>query len=94
MTAFRSNNVPLTQLLTLGSDGPNVNKSIWREMEQKTREVYPGFQGLVDATFTLFTTVLVRAWASMEKTLNNSSLTCKAFPNTQLLAEKTTESCS
>ena len=48
MSAFRSDNVPLTQLLTLGSDGPNVNKTIWREMEQKIREVYPGFQGLVD----------------------------------------------
>lgn len=39
MSAFRSNNVPLTQLLTLGSDGPNINKTIWREMEQKIREV-------------------------------------------------------
>ena len=48
MSAFRSDNVPLTQMLTLGSDGPNVNKTIWREMEQKIREVYPGFQGLVD----------------------------------------------
>ena len=47
MSAFRSDNVPLTQLLTLGSDGPNVNKTIWREMEQTIREVYPGFQGLV-----------------------------------------------
>ena len=89
MSAFRSDNVPLTQLLTLGSDERNVNKTIWREMEQKIREVY---QGLVDATFTFFTTVLVRAWESMEKTLNNSSLTCKVFPNTQLLAEKTTGS--
>ena len=48
MSAFRSDNVPLAQLLTLGSDGPNVNKTIWREMEQKIQEVYPGFQGLVD----------------------------------------------
>jgi len=48
MSTFRSDDVPLTQLLTLGSDGPNVNKTIWREMEQKIREVYPGFQGLVD----------------------------------------------
>ena len=46
--ALRSNNVPLTQLLTLGSDGPNVNKTIWREMEEKIWEVYPGFQELVD----------------------------------------------
>ncbi|KAK2549148.1 hypothetical protein P5673_030524 [Acropora cervicornis] len=48
MSAFRSDNVPLTQLLTVGSGGPNVNKTIWREMEQKIWEVYPGFQGLVD----------------------------------------------
>ena len=40
MSAFRSDSVPLTQLLTLGSDGPNVNKTIWREMEQKIWEVY------------------------------------------------------
>ncbi|PFX13024.1 hypothetical protein AWC38_SpisGene22936 [Stylophora pistillata] len=48
MSTFRSDDVPLTQLLTLGSDGPNVNRTIWREMEKKIREVYPGFQGLVD----------------------------------------------
>lgn len=47
MSAFRSDNVSLTQLLTLGSDGPNVNKTIWREMEQTIWEVYTGFQGLV-----------------------------------------------
>ena len=47
MSAFRSDNVPLTQLLTLGSDGPSVYKTIWREMEQTIREVYPGFRGLV-----------------------------------------------
>ena len=64
-------------------------------MEQKIREVYPGFQGLVDVgtflPFKLCTTVLVRAWTRMEKMLNNSSLIGKAFSNTQLLAEKTTE---
>ena len=37
-SAFRSDNVPLTQLLTLGSDGPNVIKTIWKEMEQKIRK--------------------------------------------------------
>lgn len=97
MSTFRSDDVPLTQLLTLGSDGPNVNKTIWREMEQKIREVYPGFQGLVDVgtcNIQLFTTVLVRGWTSMEKMLSNSSLTCTAFLNTQLLAEKTSGSCS
>ena len=48
MSAFRSDNVPLTQLLTPGSNGPNGSKTIWREMKQKIREVYSGFQGLVD----------------------------------------------
>ena len=50
VSAFRSDNVPLTQLLTLGSDRPNVNKTIWRKMEQKIRKVYPGFQGLADVS--------------------------------------------
>ena len=39
MSAFRSDKVPLTQLLTLGSDGPNVNKTIWREMKQTIRDI-------------------------------------------------------
>ena len=48
MSAFKNDNVPVPQLLTLGSDGPNVNKTIWRELEQKIRRASPDFQGFVD----------------------------------------------
>ena len=48
MSAFKNDNVPVPQLLTLGSDGPNVNKTIWRELEQKIRRANPDFQGFVD----------------------------------------------
>ena len=48
MSAFKNDNAPVPQLLTLGSDGPNVNKTIWRELEQKIRRANPDFQGFVD----------------------------------------------
>ena len=48
VSAFKKDNVPVPQLLTLGSDGPNVNKTIWRELEQKIRRANPDFQGFVD----------------------------------------------
>ena len=48
VSAFKNDNVPVPQLLTLGNDGPNVNKTIWRELEQKIRRANPDFQGFVD----------------------------------------------
>ena len=48
MSAFKNDNVPVPQLLTRGSDGPNVNKTIWRELEQKIRRANLDFQGFVD----------------------------------------------
>ena len=48
MFTFKNDNVPVPQLLTPGCDGPNVNKTIWRELEQKIRRANPDFQGFVD----------------------------------------------
>ena len=63
MTALKNDNVPVPQLLTLGSDGPNVNKTIWRELKQKIRrrtQISKDLWMLEHVTFTLFTTVLGR----------------------------------
>ena len=60
MSAFKNDNAPVPQLLTLGSDGPNVNKTIWRELEQKIRRANPDSNDLwmlERVTFTLLTTV-------------------------------------
>lgn len=48
MSTFTNDDIPLKQLLTLGSDGPNVNKTIWRLLEQKLKSKCPEFDGFVD----------------------------------------------
>ena len=48
MSAFTNDNVPVPELLTLGSDGTNVNETIWRELEQKNRRANSDFQAFVD----------------------------------------------
>ena len=48
MSIFTDDDIPLKQLLTLGSDGPNVNKTIWSLLEQKVKAKCPEFNGFVD----------------------------------------------
>ena len=38
MSAIEQNHLPLEELITLGSDGPNVNKSIWNNFNEKKRK--------------------------------------------------------
>ena len=45
---FTNDDIPLKQLLTLGSDGPNANKTIWRLLEQKMKAKCPEYNGFVD----------------------------------------------
>ena len=48
LEALKEDDIPKGKLLTLGSDGPNVNKTIWRELESKIRATDPGFRNFVD----------------------------------------------
>ena len=38
MSAIEQNQLPLEKLITLGSDGPNVNKSIWNKFKAEKRK--------------------------------------------------------
>ena len=48
ISALKEHGIQFWKLLTLGSDGPNVNKTIWRELESKIKETELGFGNLVD----------------------------------------------
>ena len=48
MSSLKNDNVPLSQLLALGSDGPNVNKTIKRLLEEEVKTACPEFSGFVD----------------------------------------------
>ena len=43
-----NDDIPLKQLLTSGSDGPNVNKTMWRLLEQNVKAKCPEYNGFVD----------------------------------------------
>ena len=36
--ALQEDDIPKEKLLTLGSDGPNVNKTIWKELESRLEQ--------------------------------------------------------
>ena len=39
MSAIEQNQLPLEKLITLGSDGPNVNKSIWNKFNAEKKKM-------------------------------------------------------
>ena len=45
---FVSDGIPVAKLVTLVQDGPNVNKTIFRKMDELIRHDNPEFTGLVD----------------------------------------------
>ena len=38
MSAIEQNKLPLGKLIMLGTDGPNVNKSVWNKFNAKIKE--------------------------------------------------------
>jgi hypothetical protein len=42
----KNNELPLCQLVSIGSDGPNVNKTIWKYIDSHMKEA--GLKGLVN----------------------------------------------
>ena len=45
---LKEDNIPVTKLITLVRDGPNINKAIFGKLEQMIKEDNPGFAGFVD----------------------------------------------
>ena len=45
--SLKDDNLPIKMLLALGSDGPNVNKTIWRAIDKKLMDDSTG-HGLID----------------------------------------------
>ena len=61
-------------MVTLVRDGPNVNKTIFEEMNELIKHDHPDFAGLVDlgsCTIHIVTMHLVKACSSVEKKLNS-----------------------
>lgn len=46
MKSMKFDNVSMSKMVALGSDGPNVNESIWKEMKKRMKE--EGNNGLID----------------------------------------------
>ena len=71
--------LPVDQMATLVRDGPNVNKTIFRNMNKLIQEDHPQFTGLVDLgsctiQYTQFTMHSTKAWNNMEEKLTNCVL--------------------
>ena len=47
-SSLKEDKIGMNKLVTLGSDGPNVNKTIWRELQSKIRGLEPNFRNFVD----------------------------------------------
>ena len=45
---MRHDDIPMDKVMTLGSDGPNVNKTIWRQMEIRLNVENLNYPSLVD----------------------------------------------
>ena len=57
MAQFKEDNMPIHNLRTLVRDGPNVNKTIFRMMEENIKEECKDFPGFVDPGSCILHTV-------------------------------------
>ena len=46
--SMNEDKVPMESLIALGSDGPNVNKTIFREVSRQIKDTLPNWSGLLD----------------------------------------------
>ena len=71
--------LPVGRMATLVRDGPNVNKTIFRKMNQLISDDHPQFSGLLDLGSCTIHTVhmhLEKAYNSLEKKLISYAWTC------------------
>ena len=69
-----SDGIPVAKLVTLVQDGPNVNKTIFRKMDELIRHDNPEFTGLVDlGSCSIHTMHLAKGLKNVVKKLNSSA---------------------
>ena len=89
----------MKQLLTLGSNGPNVNKTRWRQLEQEVKAKCPKFSGFVDigtCNIYIIHNSVGKGVEKYEKDCEQFAidLPCMAFSSTLLIAAGTLENFS